>query len=32
MPKTTVHALYSNTEFDDGGKRDGVAVGVKQQF
>lgn len=34
LPKTTVHALYTNTDFDSAAltDRDGIAVGVKQQF
>ncbi|BBP45842.1 hypothetical protein THMIRHAS_12150 [Thiosulfatimonas sediminis] len=34
LPKTTVHALYTNTDFTSAAQtdRDGVALGVKQAF
>jgi len=34
LPKTTVHALYSATDYDaaTAADRDGIAIGVKQQF
>lgn len=34
LPKTTVHALYTNTDYDSASAtdRDGVAIGVKQGF
>ncbi|MBN2647327.1 MAG: porin [Thiotrichales bacterium] len=34
LPKTTVHALYTNTDYDAAAvaDRDGVAIGVKQMF